>query len=140
MQRLLDLSEDQLQDMMLMRTLYITKRHLLSVRREELVARTRERMPHPIENVTRMSDLASQLKENASEDHQLLYMMSRAFFCGVSAGSMCKDAKWCTVLHCIADQVCCYVQLLSGHKGFSSMHCLSQSLAVNIWPGSNAPV
>ena len=83
MQRLLDLSEDQLQDMMLLRKLYITKRHLLSVRREELMIPTLERMPHPIENVTRMSDIASQLKDNASEDHQLLYLMSRAFYCGV---------------------------------------------------------
>lgn len=80
---LLGLSDDQLQDMMLLRQLYITRRHILAVHRKELMAGTQEQTPHPIESVTRMSDLANQLKENAWEDHHLLYNMSRAFFCGV---------------------------------------------------------
>jgi len=83
-QRLLNLSDDQLQDMMLLRRLYLARRHLLAVKRSEVMASTQEQMPHPIENVTRMSDLAGQLKDNASEDHHLLYNMSRAFYCGVS--------------------------------------------------------
>ena len=73
-------------DVMLLRKLYLTKRHLLRARRDDLIASTREQMPHlhPSENVARMADLADQLKQNASEDQQLLYFTSRAFYCGVS--------------------------------------------------------
>ena len=123
MQRLLDLSEEQLEDMMLLRKLYVTKRHLLSVRREALMASTRERMPHAIENVTRMSDLASQLKDNASEDHQLLYMMSRAFFCGVSVHDVCmRGTKTVTDASC---PCCCFAaNTCSFHQnGFQALPC-----------------
>ncbi|KAL0024958.1 hypothetical protein WJX77_006344 [Trebouxia sp. C0004] len=82
-QGLLDLSDAQLEDMMLLRQLYVTRRHLLSVKRLELMAGAQEKMPHPLDSVTRMSELATHLQKNASEDHDLLYNMSRAFYCGV---------------------------------------------------------
>lgn len=84
MQGLLDLSDAQLEDLMLLRQLYVTRRHLLSVKRLELMAGAQEKMPHPVDSVTRMSELATHLQKNASEDHNLLYNMSRAFYCGVS--------------------------------------------------------
>ena len=83
-QGLLDLSDAQLEDLMLLRQLYVTRRHLLSVQRVELMADAQEKMPHPADIVPRMSVLATHLQKNASEDHNLLYNMSRAFYCGVS--------------------------------------------------------
>lgn len=80
---LLDLSDGQLEDLMLLRQLYVTRRHLLSVQRVELMAGAQEKMPHPADIVPRMSVLATHLQKNASEDHNLLYNMSRAFYCGV---------------------------------------------------------
>jgi hypothetical protein len=85
MQGLLDLSDAQLEDLMLLRQLYGTRRHLLNVKRLELMAGAQEKMAHPVDSVTRMSELATHLQKNASEDHNLLYNMSRAFYCGVSA-------------------------------------------------------
>ncbi|KAL0038850.1 hypothetical protein WJX79_010660 [Trebouxia sp. C0005] len=80
---LLDLSDVQLEDLMLLRQLYVTRRYLLSVKRLELMAGAQEKTPHPVDSVTRMSELATHLQQNASEDHNLLYNMSRAFYCGV---------------------------------------------------------
>ena len=73
-------------DIMLLRQLFLTKRHHLRTQQAELMASSLEQVPHlhPSENVTRVADLADQLKKNASEDQQLLYTMSRAFYCGVS--------------------------------------------------------
>ncbi len=83
-QGLLDLSDAQLDDLMLLRQLYVTRRHLLNEKQLELMAGAQEKMPHPVDSVTRMSELATHLQKNASEDHNLLYNMSRAFYCGVS--------------------------------------------------------
>ena len=80
-------------DVMLLRRLYLIKRHRLRAKRDDLMASTREQMLqlHPSENVARMADLADQLKQNASEDQQLLYYMSRAFYCGVSTEVLSLD-------------------------------------------------
>ncbi len=83
-QGLLDLCDAQLEDLMLLRQLYVTRRHLLNVQRVELMAGAQEKMAHPVDSVTRTSELATHLQQNASEDHNLLYNMSRAFYCGVS--------------------------------------------------------
>lgn len=83
-QGLLLLSEAQFQDIMLLRKLFLTKRCLLRAKRDQLMATTSEPHLHPSDNVARMTDLAEQLKDNASEDQRLLYQMSRAFYCGVS--------------------------------------------------------
>ena len=77
------LSEAQLEDIMLLRKLFLTKRCLLRAKRNQLMLVTPERHLHPSENVTRMTDLAEELKDNASKDQRLLYQMSRAFYCGV---------------------------------------------------------
>lgn len=83
-QGLLLLSEAQLEDIMLLRQLFLTKRCLLRAKRDQLMVATPEPHLHPSENVTRMTDLAEELKDNASKDQRLLYQMSRAFYCGVS--------------------------------------------------------
>ena len=78
------MSEAQLQDIMLLRKLFLTKRYLLRAKRNQLMVITSEPHLHPSENVSRMTDLAEQLKDNAAEDQRLLYQMSRAFYCGVT--------------------------------------------------------
>ena len=83
MQAILDLSRDQLEDLMLLRQLYITRRHLLNETQSKLMAGGQQKSAHPLDSVMRMSDLAAQLVENAAEEHTLLYKVSRAFYCGV---------------------------------------------------------
>ena len=86
-QALLDLSRDQLEDLMLLRQLYITKRHLLNEKQSKLMASGQQKSAHPLDSVNRMTDLAAQLMDNAAEEHTLLYKVSRAFYCGV--GQLC---------------------------------------------------
>ena len=72
---------------MLMRALYLTKRGLLVMERKALVsqmASSEGAMPHPSDNITRMADLATCLKENAAEDHHVHRKVARAIFRGVS--------------------------------------------------------
>lgn len=95
-QGLLDLSDVQLEDLMLLRQLYVTRRYLLSVKRLELMAGAQEKTPHPVDSVTRMSELATHLQQNASEDHNLLYNMSRAFYCGVSTTAQHTSGPNCS--------------------------------------------
>ena len=87
MQALLALSNDQKRDLMVMRALYLTKRGLLGLERKALVQQMAprvEEMPHPTDNITRLSDLATCLKENAAEDHHVHRKVARAVFRGVS--------------------------------------------------------
>ena len=85
-QSLLALSDDQIRDLMMLRALYLTKRGLLGMERKALVqqmATREEEMPHPTDNITRLSDLATCLKENAAEDHLVHRKLARAVFRGV---------------------------------------------------------
>ena len=86
LQSLLALSEPQVHDLMLMRQLYLTKRGLLVMERKALVnqmAAGEGAMPHPSDNITRMADLTTCLKENAAEDHHVHRKIARAVFRGV---------------------------------------------------------
>lgn len=75
-----------MQDLMLMRQLYLTKRGLLVMERKALVNQMAggDAMPHPSDNITRMADLATCLKENAAEENHVHRMIVRAAFRGVS--------------------------------------------------------
>ena len=71
---------------MLMRQLYLTKRGLLAMERKALVDQMASgdgAMPHPSDNITKMADLATCLKENAAEDHYVHRRVARAAFRGV---------------------------------------------------------
>ena len=86
LQGLLALTEDQLRDLMLMRQLYLTKRGLLAMERKALVNQMGSNegsMPHPSDNITKMADLATCLKENAAEDHHVHRKVARAVYRGV---------------------------------------------------------
>ena len=77
-----------MQDFMLMRQLYLTKRGLLVMERKALVnqiASSDGTMPHPSDNITRMADLATCLKENAAEEHGVYRKIVRAVYRGVRA-------------------------------------------------------
>ncbi|DBB14882.1 TPA: hypothetical protein ACH3X3_004483 [Trebouxia sp. C0006] len=83
---LLALTDDQLRDLMLMRQLYLTKRGLLAMERKALVNQMGSNegsMPHPSDNITKMADLATCLKENAAEDHHVHRKVARAVYRGV---------------------------------------------------------
>lgn len=68
---------------MLLRQLYITRRHVLNEKQSKLMVGGQQKSAHPVDSVIRMSGLAAQLVENAAEEHTLLYKVSRAFYCGV---------------------------------------------------------
>lgn len=75
-----------MRDLMLMRQLYLTKRGLLAMERKALVDQMASgdgAMPHPSDNITKMADLATCLKENAAEDHYVHRRVARAAFRGV---------------------------------------------------------
>ncbi|KAL3135585.1 hypothetical protein ABBQ38_006065 [Trebouxia sp. C0009 RCD-2024] len=83
---LLALTGNQVQDLMLMRQLYLTKRGLLVMECKALVnqmASSDGTMPHPSDNITRMADLATCLKENAAEEHHVYRKIVRAVYRGV---------------------------------------------------------
>ncbi|DBB01931.1 hypothetical protein WJX77_006316 [Trebouxia sp. C0004] len=83
---LLALTEDQLRDLILMRQLYLTKRGLLAMERKALVNQMGSNegsMPHPSDNISKMADLATCLKENAAEDHHVHRKVARAVYRGV---------------------------------------------------------
>ncbi len=100
---LLGLSEDQMKDMMLLRQLYLTQRHLLRVKRSELMAGGHGRTAQPTYAAPRMSDLAILSKENAFDDHHLLYNMTRAIYCGVRDASSWVECQY--LLHMLSAQV-----------------------------------
>ena len=95
MQGLLSPSQAKFKDIMILRQLYLTRRHMLHTSRDALIASTRDPQEprlHPSETVIRMADLANQLKDNASADQKLLYQMSRAFYCGVGRRYCCDGS------------------------------------------------
>lgn len=61
----------------------MTKRHWLNKERAALMARSQQEMPNPVDNVAKVAEMATKLQKNAAEDHQMLYSMSRATYCGV---------------------------------------------------------
>ena len=86
LQSLLALSDSQVRDLMLVRQLYLTKRGLLAMERKALANQMAAEgaMTHPSDNITRMADLTTCLKDNAAEDHHVHRKMARAMFRGVS--------------------------------------------------------
>ncbi|DBA86282.1 hypothetical protein WJX77_007619 [Trebouxia sp. C0004] len=83
---LLALSDEQVQDIMLLRQLYHNKLALLSMERKELVnqmAMLEQEEQHPAEHVVTVSDLSKCLKDNVDENHQTLYRVARVLYRGI---------------------------------------------------------
>ena len=103
LQRLLAFSEEQLRDMMHLRRIYVTRRGLHAMERRELLsqaAASHHQMPLPSDNLTQLSDLASQLKKNAADDYRVYHRIA----CALRRGVSCSD-----LLH----HTCC-IMLLPG--------------------------
>ena len=87
MQRLLAFSEEQMQDLMLLRRLYVTRRGLHAMERRALISQTpvsQNQIPLPCDNLTQLSGLASQLKKNAENDYRVYHRVACAARRGVS--------------------------------------------------------
>ena len=87
MQILLALSDEQVQDIMLLRQLYHNKLALLSMERKELVnqmALLEQEEQHPAEHVVTGCHLSKCLIANVEEKHQTHYRVARVLHRGVS--------------------------------------------------------
>lgn len=78
------LADEQVKDLMFIRRVDYSKHHLLASQREALAARIREGSPSPIANVNKLSAFATQLQQQALEDHDVVHRVSWAVSCGVS--------------------------------------------------------
>ena len=83
-QTVLSLSEEQVQDLMLLRRLFIVKRCLLGSQRARLVVRMQEPSPDLISDALKASSVATQLGNNAAQDRQLFHRFTWGVYCGVS--------------------------------------------------------
>lgn len=86
MQIVLALSEEQVQDLMLLRLLYHSKRSQLRQERRRLVNQmsvVEDQCPHPCQHVVEMTNLSTLLKDNSRENHQLFYRIARVVYRGV---------------------------------------------------------
>lgn len=89
-QVLLELSEEQVADLMHLRRLYLTKRALLAVQRTALIhsmANLDGQLVHPSDNSAVAEEVAARLKDIAFEDQAVLYRIARAVWVGVSLSS-----------------------------------------------------
>lgn len=89
------LSDEQVKDLMFIRRVDYSKHHLLASQREALAARIREGSPSPIANVNKLSAFATQLQQQALEDHDVVHRVSWAVSCGVSDHPSLLPGSWC---------------------------------------------
>ena len=82
LQRLLSFSEEQMQDIMLLRRIYVIRRGLHATERRQILAQagvSHHYLPLPNDNLARSSDLATQIKNNARDDYRVYHRVA----CGV---------------------------------------------------------
>jgi len=89
LQSFLGLSQDQVEDLLYIRRLYLTKRGLLAMERNALMAETindgcDKAIPTARESLDSLTDLASALQQNAMEDYQVYIKVAAAVRRGVS--------------------------------------------------------
>ena len=139
MQIVLALSEEQVQDLMLLRLLYHSKRSQLRQERRQLVNQmsvVEDQCPHPCQHVVEMTNLSTLLKDNSRENHQLFYRIARVVYRGVGdrkTGCIVSVISYisghCTYtalvgihvlyLHCINDTCCLHVETITHHCGIT---------------------
>ncbi|KAL3139121.1 hypothetical protein ABBQ32_005913 [Trebouxia sp. C0010 RCD-2024] len=84
--RLLTFSEEQMRDIMHLRRIYVTRRGLHAMERRALLSQapvSHHQIPLPSDNLTQLSDLASQLKKNAADDYRVYHRIACALRRGV---------------------------------------------------------
>jgi len=91
MQMVLNLSQAQVQDLLFLRRLNLTRRCTLSTERKALLHQMAvseaEALDHRSDNLQAVSLMATQLQQNAAEDRQVYYKLARALYRGVSAST-----------------------------------------------------
>lgn len=93
---LLDLSEAQVDDALYIRRLYLTKRGLLAVERNALMAEmdtVNKAIPHATESLASVSNVASLLQQNAIQDYQVYIKVCAAMRRGVFS-----TQQWATMI------------------------------------------
>lgn len=102
MQDLLCLSDHQVQDLMFLRRVYLLKRHELKSQCTALTARLQHRDlgSWPLVNVTTVASAATQLQQNAAEDHQVLMRLVWAVLFGVGPPAMDAFAAFLSAYCC----------------------------------------
>ena len=105
MQRTLEFSQEQVEDLLQLRRLYLAKRAQLMKSREQLVGQMRSAGNglHPGDVMTQMSRLATNLKMNAAEDYRVYNRTVCAILRGVSILASLTDLVALFVLN--VDQV-----------------------------------
>ena len=83
LQMVLRLSACQVKDLMLLRRLYLSKKHTLCSHRAALLTTFQSNWRNPLDHVAHIADAGLQLRNTATEEHKLYCMMSRALYCGV---------------------------------------------------------
>lgn len=89
LQDLLKLSDKQIQDLMFIRRVSYTKRHLLSLQRKTVAANILEASPTPVVNVTKIAASSVQLEQQAQDEHDVILRVKWAIHCGVRCQSRC---------------------------------------------------
>jgi len=104
-QRTLEFSQEQVEDLLQLRRLYLAKRAQLMKSREQLVGQMRNAGNglHPGDVMTQMSRLATNLKMNAAEDYRVYNRTVCAILRGVSILASLTDLVALFVLN--VDQV-----------------------------------
>ena len=77
-----------MQDIMLLRCIYVIRRGLHATERRQLLAQagvSQQYLPLPNDNLTQSSDLATQIKKNARDDYRVYHRVACAMRRGVSS-------------------------------------------------------
>lgn len=97
LQDLLGLSEQQIQDILLLRRLYLTKRGHLAARRDAVtdeLAASKTSLPNP-DSLAKLSKLSADLQQIAAEDYEAHIRICCAFRRGVS---LCWSCTMCIIM------------------------------------------
>ena len=87
LQNMLDLSDEQIQDLMFIRQVDYAKHHVLSSQREAVAANIHQECPTPIVNFNKLSASAIQLQQQALDEHDVVHRVTWAVLCGVCCAS-----------------------------------------------------
>lgn len=87
---MLNLSDEQIQDLMFVRQVDYAKHFVLGSQRAAVAASIHQDSPTPIVNFNKLSASAIQLQQQALDEHDVVHRVSWAVHCGVcSASSSC---------------------------------------------------
>lgn len=84
LQGIFNLSHSQIQDLMFLRRVFLLKEHELHLQQAALMAKLQQKCPALLCNVTRVANLANQLRLHAGQCHLLVQRLCWAMYLGVS--------------------------------------------------------